>query len=293
VDLAHILRQLWSLRRYVALVVAIAALFAVKSAYQVSFLPPKLESKATEVGAATTELLVDSNESPLAALNDQYIPLTERAAIYARFMGSPPVQKAIAKEVGLPAGLIATQSPDTVNPAEAEAQGASGADPGAVQAPELGTGAPYQLTFLPRANIVSVYAQAPTAREAAKLANGAVRAFQDWILQVQDEQDISAGARIELRQLGDARGGMIISGPDRKMALLIFIGLLAGGCMLILAIANLIRNLRTPDPAGLGGYGDLELNGNGNGHFPDLDLELSRELQPSGAPHGSRSSHEF
>jgi capsular polysaccharide biosynthesis protein len=292
VDLAQILRKLWHLKLFVALVAVVAAFAAVKSAYDVSLAPPGLESKAIQVGAATTELLVDSNQSPLAALNDQYVPLTERAAIYARFMSSPPVQKAIAEEVDLPAGVIATQSPDTVNPAASEAQGASGADPGAVQAPELGTGAPYQLTFLPRANIVSVYAQAPTPRQAERVANGAVHAFQKWIRDVQDEQNITAGARIELRQLGGARGGMITSGPDRKMAVLVFLGLLAGGCMLILAIANVVRNLRSAQAAELAGSGDLRVNG--NGHLPELDLEpFSRELQPSGQAPGSRSSQEF
>jgi hypothetical protein len=286
VDLAQILRQLWKLRRFVAVVVVLAAFGALSVAFKVSLLPPNIESKSVNVGAASTELLVDSNESPLVALNDQYVPLTERAAIYARFMSTPPVRRAIAEEVGLPEYAILTQSSEAANPAAADAQGVNGADPGAVEAPAVGQGIPYQLTFLPRSNTVSVFAQAPTARGAERLANGAVSAFKAWILRVQEEQSISPGARIELRQLGRAQGGIITEGADRKMAVLAFFGLLAAGCLLILAIANVLRNLR--DAEASESEFALAAGGQANGHgtFPEgafADYEpFFDELEASG-----------
>jgi hypothetical protein len=77
------------------------------------------------------------------------------------------------------------------------------------------------------------------------------------------------------------------------MAALTFLGLLGGGCVLILALSNLVTNLRRAQVAD-----HLEhANGNGNGLLAADDyahLEpLSQDLQPAGRASGSRAPQEF
>jgi hypothetical protein len=249
VDLAYTLRQLWNLRVYVALAAVVALLGAALTAYDLRVMPPSLKSKELEVGSASTQLMVDSSRSPLVTLDDDFEPLAERAGIYARFMASPPVRNAIAEAVGLPPYAISAESPDAGNPAEAEANGEA---PTNITAPDLVEGVPYRLVFFPRGNIVTIFAQATTPAEAERLADGAVVGFQKYVARLQETQRIPARARVQLRQLGEARGGLINEGVSRNLAILTFFGLFGAGCVLILVLANVARGWRAARAAELG-----------------------------------------
>src|SRR5438477_6975073 len=62
------IRELWRLRAAVAVCVLLAASAGVWTLYKVSLLPPSLTPRAVEMGAASTEVLVDTPDTAILDL---------------------------------------------------------------------------------------------------------------------------------------------------------------------------------------------------------------------------------
>ena len=157
-------------------------------------------------------------------------------------MRSNAVKEAISDATGIPADSIVAQGPYTTaggsqnlpRPSEARANEVRGEKDG------------YRLVFdyqqdLP---IVSIYAQAPSAKSAIRLAAGTVEGVRTYISRLEREQNVPAHAQTQIRELGAAEGGTVNAGADPIMAVLAFVGISIAGLGGILALTALARGVQ-------------------------------------------------
>jgi hypothetical protein len=238
VELVSILRDLWRLRRAVVVAAVLAALVALSTLYKL----PSMRPRTLAMGAASTQILVESPRSSLAAINQDMTPLVLRAAVYARFMTSEPVQTAIGRHAGVPGTRIAVQAP--VDPTGPE---------GATQPPAerrsadlVAEGRQFRLFIQNELSlpILDVYSQAPDAATATRLADAAGAGLRDAIAQIEDTQGVAPKDRIRIVQLGHAQGGPVYQGGSKILALLAFIVVLAVQCLALLFLRRIAYEWR-------------------------------------------------
>jgi hypothetical protein len=242
VTLATILLKLWKLRLWVGVGVVLALVAAAGSV---------ATSHSTVYATASTQMLVDSPASALANAGADVTGYAARANVFARLMTSAEALQYIGQEAGIPGNLITANGPIETD----------GALP-AVHAPtdiQGGKSMPapvtYKLSFLQNPDLptVDVYAEAPTTAKAIALANGAVTGFAKFISQL-DGNNVPPAKRIEVRQLGGATGGIVDATASKKVAVLIFVAVLAIWCGIVLFVSRLRAQLRA---AKKGGADDL------------------------------------
>lgn len=241
-DLAQILKELWSRRRWLAVGLVVALVAGLSTAYKIGFLPPKLEKKALAIGVADTQILIDSPDSSLADLGRDLDPLAKRAGVYARFMTTRPVRRAIAAEVGLRDDQIITETPLLGQVPKAAQEPANAPRSRAL----LGEDTFYRLRFTSDSGLptITIHAQAPRVEDAVRLANAGATGFANYVRQVQQRQGIPEVRRVTVRQLGAAQGGVLAEEINRTLALLTFIGVFVGWCLLVLLVSNVTRSMR-------------------------------------------------
>jgi hypothetical protein len=103
----------------------------------------------------------------------------------------------------------------------------------------------YRLAFsaTPEQPTVSIFAQAPTPDQAAKLANAAVTGFQNYLARSTARHPEIA--RILIRPLGPAVGGSVVTnGTGKVVGVLVAFVVFAVGCFLIVFLSGVIRNIR-------------------------------------------------
>jgi hypothetical protein len=245
-EIAQILKTLWRRKLWVALGFCLAAVAAWATSYKVTF-PPSFESRSIEFGSASTQILLDTGQySPLYDLEAPLEPLAERAHVYARLVESEPVQEVIAQEAGyrpfeiLISGRTASQD-FTRSSKEASAEQRSKELAGEAELKRLLFAAEEGLPVL------SIYAQAPTPEEAMRIADAGARGLTNYVNTLESRKETSAANRVELRQLGAARGGWVNQGASRPLALMAFLGVSLGWCVVVLLGSNLVAALRRPD----------------------------------------------
>jgi hypothetical protein len=96
---------------------------------------------------------------------------------------------------------------------------------------------------------VDVYADAPTTAQAIALANGAVTGFAKLVNQL-PANSVPQSQRVEIRQLGSATGAMVDASASKSTAVLVFVGVFALWCCLVLFASRLRANLRSAKRAG-------------------------------------------
>ena len=195
---------------------------------------------------ASVTALVDTPSSQVVDLGGKtgadIGTLSGRASLLANLMTSSPIKDEIASRSGVaPDQLIA------VSPAAApgaQTAGASGppvktADPKAVilttKIPNLESG---------EIPIIAVTTQAPTADQAARLANASIAVLQVHLQTVAGIDRVPDARRVVVRQLGHARSATVSRGPSRLMALGAAILVFAFGCVAILGIFALVSGWR-------------------------------------------------
>lgn len=247
-ELARTLKTLWIRRRLVALGAVIAAIAAFLSVYSVSLFPPSVGSRTNVFATASTQLLVDTPDSAFADLANDLTPLETRASVFARFLASPAALVLIAREADVPVDSIEAQGPYDINLPVIQQEPTAGQRSSQI----IGEGALYRLRFEnnPVLPIVSVFAQAPSRAEAVALADAAPRALRVYINGIQAQQDTPDERRVVIRKLGDAEGGVVNEGANLQIALLVFIVVLGGWCMLLIPAQTLARGWREADVYG-------------------------------------------
>jgi hypothetical protein len=223
--------------RTILLVLALSALVAAGCAV--------MNSRGNlQQGTATTHVMIDY-PSP-SIINRRALPqdvrtLTDRAQLYGEIMSTPPVLERIARRAGVPvselSGLarltalvpIALKQPDSE-----------------LRASQIvASHATYRLELQadPLRPILGIYAAAPTAAEAQRLADATVLGTQDYIRDLAAREGFPVDQLPQLRQLEPARGVAVGGRAKPLIAILTFVvafGILAA----VLLGALLLRSRR-------------------------------------------------
>lgn len=250
------LRELVQFRAGLVLSVLVAVFVALSAAYKVSVLPPKLTPRSLEMGTATTRVMVDTSKS--IALDIRYgsgdfRSLTDRAVLLGNVMASAPVREYIARRAHVPAEVIRASTPLTPDfPRPRAAAGDEKKTSDLFRSTDQ-----YRLNIQanPTVPILDVYAQAPSAKAAEELANGAVEGLRDYLDDVAQDQGVRSDEQARLTQLGQARGTVINDGVRVQVLVLtlLFTFLICAAAVLFVGRVRegwrLARELEAPEPA--------------------------------------------
>lgn len=245
-DLIAIFRVLLRRRLWVAGIAGLAIVVGVLVGFRVSFTPlPSLQSRQYDVGQATIHVLVDTPSSQVADLDPPIgtDALISRASLFANLMATDAVQARVAQQAGIPVARLSVLAPSTTSPLIPT--------PLATQAGTTGApSTPYLLSVrsdetLP---LITMDATAPTAADAARLANGAFVALHEQVDHVADQQNIPAKRRPVLSALGGAAAGDVGRGPRMLYALVGSIVVFVVGCAAVVIGDGLQRRWRERDP---------------------------------------------
>jgi hypothetical protein len=243
------IRQLWSRRLLVGVVLVVAVFVAILSAYRVSLSPFGLHSRALTVGAASSQILVDSPKSALVggASLGTFEALSTRAKIYGEYLSSLAARKEIAKLAGVPAASISSSGPFSAATGQFNYEAQTSED----RANEiLQEGAQSRLVFTGQEGvpILTVDAQASTADKAVDLANASFLTLQRYVTSLKvDGEDVKRG--VTVRELGAPEGGVIGGGNDTILMALAFLAITAMGCAAILVVPRFTQRWRSLNQA--------------------------------------------
>jgi hypothetical protein len=262
-ELIRIIKSLNRHRPWLAAGVFIAVLAAMVSVFQVSLFPPKLTSRTNVFATASTQMLVDTPSSSFANLAEEVEPLSVRASVFSRFLASPVAIDLIAREANLPADAIAGQGPYEQGLPLFQQEPTAEKRSSEI----IGERALYRLRFEnnPNLPIISVFAQAPDRDAAITLADAVPAALHSYIHGIQVAQKTPEDRRVEIRQLGDATGGVVNAGVNVQIAALVFFVVIFLWCLLLIPARTIARGWQSggdddgPRPSG-------RANGNGQRH---------------------------
>ena len=242
-QLGRHLRELARLRVGLALSFLLAAFVAISVSYKTSLAPPSLTSRQLEMGSASTRVLVDTASSMVLDTrygSGDFDSLTARAVLLGNLMASEPVRAYIARHAKVPAEVIHATTPltpDFPRPLASEGQDKSQTD-------LLRSTNQYRLNIQanPTVPIVDVYAQAPNAKAAEDLANGAVDGLREYLDEaIKGQAGVSAAEQPRITQLGRAHGVQINDGVRVQAPLLTFLFVFGLCCAATMFISRVRR----------------------------------------------------
>jgi hypothetical protein len=242
--LGALLRELWHLRRGVAVATVLATLAAVMTVYRVGILPPALEPRAIDVGTAKAQALVDR---PASLLADAEVPaggltsLVARTTLLGSLLASPALKPYVAQASGLPADAITALGPATAEAPRALTE--PGAERRAADLVAVRHPLRFEVQADPAVPVLHVYAQGPSAAEAQRLADGAIAGLRRYLVEAGRR---NGGEREVLLvvPLGRARGRVVNEGAGLQLALLAFVLTLSVGLGVVLAVGRTRRGWR-------------------------------------------------
>jgi capsular polysaccharide biosynthesis protein len=248
-DLVNILRELWRQKVLVVLAAIVSIVVGLSASYDVSYFPPSLQQRSFEVGAAQTQVLVDRRQSavvafPRSSVGDSLTnqALTSRAATLARIVPTSDIVEDIARRMRLPVQAIAVTPPPDPVP-----QGQTRQTQAADRATNIvAEGGRYRLLLKDNsvAPVISIYAQAPDARGAQRLADRTVDALTAYVKKQQRRDDVADSRRVDVTQLGRVNGGTVSESPNPTIAFVAGIGTFVLLLIVILAVAPPLRTIR-------------------------------------------------
>jgi uncharacterized membrane protein len=176
------------------------------------------------VAAATTNMMVDDPNASIVdrlALWGDVTTLQKHAVLYGRLMTTTPVLAAIAKRAGLAADELSGISRITEGEPHSLLQIAAEERANRIRVSR----APYRLELQasPVEPILTIYAEAPSFPAALRLANSSILGLRDYLRTLARQQHWPLRDLPQLRQLGNARGGISHSSAKLMIAALTFI----------------------------------------------------------------------
>lgn len=240
-QLVRILREVWSRKRLLAIVLGVSILTGLLLACKPG-LPP--QSRQYQVALASSDILVDTSNSQVVDIGGRGpdLPtLTSRANLLGNLMTVGPLKDAIAKSAG-----IDPEDLTVVPPADIEATGVAPAPVTTSQSREVPDAEAKILTLstddaLP---ILHVVAQAPDAETAGRLSGSTIVELRRYLGSVAATQDIPAARQLVLRQFGTPLVGTATRGLPRSLALAATIVLILLGCGAIVGGSWFVRSWR-------------------------------------------------
>ncbi|MGH2975512.1 MAG: hypothetical protein ACRDLL_11685 [Solirubrobacterales bacterium] len=257
-ELVRILREVWSRKGLLAIVLGVSILIGLLLAYRPG-LPP--QSRQYQVALASSDILVDTSNSQVVDIGGRGpdLPtLTSRANLLGNLMTVGPLKNAIAKSAGIaPDDLV------VVPPANAEAVGVAPAPVTTSQSRNVPDAEATILTLstddaLP---ILHVVAQAPDPTTASRLSGSTIVELRRYLGSVAATQDIPAARQLVVRQFGTPLVGIATRGLPRSFALAATIFLILLGCGAIVGGSWFVRSWKQIGEAEARG----QVDGDGNG----------------------------
>jgi hypothetical protein len=262
-ELVSILRDLWRRKLAVAAVFVLALVVSIASAYRI----PSMQKRSVQLGAASSQILIDSPASTLVqgADSGQITTLSTRALVYAQYLSSLEARDDIARASGIPARAISLSGPFSNDNARVTYNPQASPDRANDIAKE---GDVYRLLFTAQEGvpIISVTSQAPTSDAAVKLARAAFITLERYVKTLQVQADsvpvkplpkgVTAAAvtpdpGVKVRLLGAPVGGTLGGGNGKILMVVAFIGVMALGCAVITVLPGMARHWRLLDQAEL------------------------------------------
>jgi hypothetical protein len=258
-ELVGFVKSLLRHRAVLGAIFALAVLAALLTAFKVG--PGGIERRSTSVGAATSQVLVDSAESTLVkgAASDQLAALGTRASVYAQYLSSREAVGKIARELKLNPLLITASGPFSEGTGIRD-YGEQGAESRATDLVDESKA--YRLVFQAQEDvpIITVYATAPTVQGSLELAHSAYKVLSGYIGELKREAAkesrinpepkpvvSSAGPLINdiiVRQLGQPEGGLVGGSADMMLMVLAFVGVFGLGCLIFAIATGFMRHWR-------------------------------------------------
>ena len=196
----------------------------------------KLKPRSLQYAAASTQVMVDTSSTVLGNSSLVFDGPNARATVFANFMTSPAVLNLIGQKAGIPGDQIYAAGPVNTNV------------PRIIQEPTdlkrnveiTGETAPYRLNLNtdPDLPIINIYSQAPTTAQAIALANGAVSGLDEFITGQENADRIQRAARVVVKPLGTANGGVVNPGIRKSLAAIVFVAVFVLWCVLVLVGAR-------------------------------------------------------
>lgn len=279
-ELIKILRELSRRRRLVALVLGFSLLVGFLLAFRLG-MPP--QSRQYQVSLAASDILIDTSDSQVVAVGGKGPDLTTlagRANLIGNLMTGGPLKNAIAKDAGVPAGILVVVPPANVN--------TPGVPPAPVKPPASRGLSDVDSTILnltvdETLPILHVVAQAPNAETARKLSSATMVALRRYLGSVAASQNIPAAHQLVVRQFGAPVAQVAIRGLPRRVALMATIVLALLGCGAIVGGSWFARSWKQ--------VGEAEARGHVDGGEPEpapmvspLGTGGNRVQQAVGAP---------
>ncbi len=258
-ELVGFVKSLLRHKVVLGVITALAVLAAILTAFKVG--PGGIERRSTSVGAATSQILVDSKESTLVkgAASDQLAALGTRASVYAQYLSSREAVGKIAKEMKINPLLITASGPFSEGTGIRD-YGEQGAESRATALVDESKG--YRLVFAAQEDvpIITVYATAPTVQGSLDLAHSSYKVLTGYLGELKKEAAVaektnpepkpvvsSTGPLINdivVRQLGQPEGGLVGGSADMMLMVLAFVGVFGIGCLVFAIGSGFMRHWR-------------------------------------------------
>ena len=260
-ELALVLRELWTRKLAVGAGVLVAIAAAVLSVYRLDGFG--LKPRSLSFSSASTQVLIDTGQSAIGDTSQNVDPLLTRATVYANLMAGPAFLDEIGSRIGLSgnqiyaAGPVDSQLARTVQ------------EPTALKRNVELTGErmPYKFNFDNDPNLpeVGIFAQAPTTKQAIAMANAAAATLAAYVARIETTSGVPVRSRVAVRQLGAASGAVVNGGVSKTVFGLVFIAVLSIWCVGVLAAARFRENWRASAAVAM----DRETGADGHGRGPD------------------------
>jgi hypothetical protein len=259
-EIVGFVRTLLQRKLVLGILLALATFAALMTAYRIG--PGGVERRSVAVGAATSQILVDSAESTLVegAGSDQIAALGTRARVYAQYLSSRDAVNQIADEVGVNPRLITAHGPfsEGTGIQNYDQQGAESRARDLVD-----EGKEYRLVFEAQEDvpIITVYATGPETQQALSLAQSSFRVLKNYIGRLKAEAEVAEKTapapknpiaassvplveNIVVRQLGAPEGGLVGGSADLVLMVLAFLAVFGIGCLVVAAGSGFMRHWR-------------------------------------------------
>lgn len=238
------IRRLWRFRASLVACGTLALLTAVCSVVKITF-PLGVTPRALKLATASTQVVVDTPRSALLDLrqsNYSMDALTNRAVLLGNVMASPPIRESIARRARVPVGVLQVTPPLTPKQPRAVAEPSDHKHTSDI----LKLNDQYRLNIQanPTVPVLHIYAQAPTARSAEAMANGAVDAMQAYLLSRAHAADTPESEQLRMVQLGRARGAVINKGIEWQVAELAFLLTFGLSCTTVVFLFRVVGGWR-------------------------------------------------
>jgi hypothetical protein len=244
------MRELWVQKFGLIAALILASAAAIGLNYNVtSVFPPRLESKSLEIASATTQVVVDTKRPAIVDLRQNtydFQALDNRALLLGNVMASPPVRDFVAKEVGISPEAIRIDAPVTPEQPRVVADGAHQPKTSDI----LRSPDEYRISIQanPTVPVLNIYAVAPDVSTAENLADAAVKGLRRYLVSVADTRGTPPRDAVALNQLGPAKGGDVDPSSSLQLAIVAFVLVFLGVCLLAIFLARIRSGWRETAP---------------------------------------------